>query len=152
MVTKKKTATPEVQEQPEADEVNVGEAFHRGAQIVCGHTNKHFMNAKGQREDLACTLPKGHAGDHFALYKSTITDYGIDKDGRQCVTGSHIVESEGWWSDAAGVLAPPPDVSREEDHRRLQAARAREHTSNGLEADPTLTNKIEQEVIRAYNG
>jgi len=28
---------------------------------LCGHINKQFYNKDGVREDLSCTLPKGHA-------------------------------------------------------------------------------------------
>lgn len=36
---------------------------------LCGHVNKHYINTDGQLEDAACTLPKGHAGDHSAIVK-----------------------------------------------------------------------------------
>jgi hypothetical protein len=49
----------------------------------CGHINKQYHNAQNELEDLACSLPKGHGGDHLAV-----------------VDGKSIA-----WSDAAGTPA-----------------------------------------------
>ena len=133
------------------------EAFAKGAQLPvepekCGHINKQFMNGKGEQEDLVCTLPKGHAGEHFALFSHVVTDYGVDNDNRIIVKGSHTEFSEGWWSDAAGFLPQPVNVTPEEDFRRLKDARVRERSRNGLEMDEKLSNKVDGEVVKAFNG
>jgi hypothetical protein len=47
--------------------------------VGCGHINKHYYNPDNELEDLACTLEKGHKGDH---------SNGVN-----------------FWSDAAGTLA-----------------------------------------------
>ncbi len=81
----------------------------------CGHINKQHINADGVREDLACTLPKGHAGNHRADYQclrpvdGSIAQAKIIASGKPVLTigPSKLVEvteiSE--WSDAAGTLA-----------------------------------------------
>ena len=34
--------------------------------VACGHINRQHHNENNELEDLACTLEKGHAGDHSA--------------------------------------------------------------------------------------
>lgn len=51
--------------------------------VACGHINRQYHNAENELEDLACTLPKGHAGDHYA-----------EVDGKP-----------NFWADAAGIPA-----------------------------------------------
>jgi hypothetical protein len=34
--------------------------------VSCGHINRQHHNTENELEDLACTLEKGHAGDHSA--------------------------------------------------------------------------------------
>jgi hypothetical protein len=47
--------------------------------VSCGHINRQYHNAENALEDLACTLEKGHKGDH---------NNGVN-----------------YWSDAAGTPA-----------------------------------------------
>lgn len=76
---------------------------------VCGHTNKQYTNIKGKLEDLACTLPAGHGGDHEAPCKALATFSGekdpdaeyIFRDGKYYL----VVESVAAWSDVAGTPA-----------------------------------------------
>lgn len=147
--SKKKVVAP-VEALPQ-EEVNVVEAFHKGAQIACGHINKQFVNAQGTLEDLACTLPKGHEGDHFAKYKRVVTEYGIVKDekgvSRQAVTGTHVGEADGWWGDAAGVPASPHVATQEEDFQRLKKSRDRERG-----VDEALSQKLDSEVRSTFDG
>lgn len=52
--------------------------------VACGHINRQHHNADGVLEDLACTLDKGHKGDHSAKVENEISVN---------------------WSDAAGAPA-----------------------------------------------
>lgn len=148
-MTKKKQS-----EEVQAENAQVmKEAFAMGAQLeLCGHINKQFINKNGKQEDLACTLPKGHGGDHFALIEHVVTDYGIDSDNHQVPVGQHIEMSDGWWSDAAGVFPNPVVVSQEEDFSRLKASRDRERSKNGVQSDDQLSKKVDGEVIQAFHG
>ena len=151
MPTKKKT--PPEQALEENAKV-MEDAFNKGAQLPdpsptlpsCGHINKQFFNSKGEREDLACTLPAGHEGDHFALFEHVVTDYGPDKEGRFVAKGSHMEPAEAWWSDAAGKVPEPVEFTREEDFLRLKAARDRERG-----VDTALSDAIDNEVKKIFN-
>jgi hypothetical protein len=48
--------------------------------VACGHINRQHHNQENVLEDLACTLDKGHKGDHSA----------------------RIDDKPVYWSDAAG--------------------------------------------------
>ncbi len=126
--------------------------FAKGAQLECGHINKQFINTEGKREDLACTLLKGHEGDHYAKHKHVVTDYGVDDNSRPVVVGTHLEETEGYWSDAAGVYPKPVTASQQDDFKRRQAALQREHSKDGVEVDPGITAKVDTEVKGAYSG
>jgi hypothetical protein len=115
-------------------------------ETLCGHINKQFISKDGKREDLACTLPKGHEGDHFAIFPRVVTDYGVDKDGRPAVKGVHIEDTDGWWGDAAGE-SPSHTTTPEEDFKRLQETRNRERG-----VDEALSQKIDSEVKRTFGG
>jgi hypothetical protein len=85
MPKKKKTLLQETEEKIE-EEIRAASMTVKNvatAIVSCGHINKQYHNQENELEDLACTLKKGHPGDHSA-----------EVDGR--------VNS---WSDAAGKLA-----------------------------------------------
>lgn len=71
-----------VQPEPEEERKPFGEQVGDFVASIgsCGHVNKQSHNKDNELEDLACTLDKGHAGDHSA-----------ELDGKQT-----------FWSDAAG--------------------------------------------------
>jgi len=138
---------------PKTDEQVSKESFAKGAQLpveepaVCGHINKQFFNKDGRREDLACTLPAGHEGDHFAKFEHVVTEYGLDENNLEVVTGQHIETDDGFWSDSAGVFPVAKVISQEEDFERLKAARVRERGT-----DPDVSEKIDKEVRATYGG
>lgn len=143
---RKKKVSEEVSEEISDDAVK--ESFDKGAQLkaqTCGHVNKQFVNKDGVRENLVCTLKKGHDGDHFAVFERVVTEYGVDKDNRPSVTGSHVQEEEGWWSDAAGEFPNPHIKTSEEDFEALKKARARERGT-----DEAISDKIDKEVRETY--
>ena len=52
--------------------------------VACGHINRQHHNADGELQDLACSLDKGHKGDHSAKIED---------------------DKQVFWSDAAGTPA-----------------------------------------------
>ena len=62
MPKKRVKKTPEEYEAPNVVEEIVNAVLH------CGHINRQYYNPDGALEDLACTLDKGHKGDHEADY------------------------------------------------------------------------------------
>lgn len=94
----------------ELEEVKMGEA---GFELkTCGHVNKHFYNAKGKLQDLACDLPKGHAGDHHATYTRLVPEPLMNEKGQVVEERYNQTEDEAYWGDAAGV--PAKDIHAEE--------------------------------------
>jgi hypothetical protein len=76
---------------------------------LCGHINKQYYNTKGRLEDLACTLHKGHTGNHEAPCKS-LAKFSGEKDPAeeyQFRDGTFylVVQNTAEWSDIAGVPA-----------------------------------------------
>jgi hypothetical protein len=71
----------------------------------CNHVNKQHYNTDARLEDLACTLPKGHTGDHFAPYLRNVPDPITDLKGGVIQARYRQEEAEAWWSDAAGTPA-----------------------------------------------
>lgn len=96
----------------------------------CGHINKQFYNAKGELEDLACTLEEGHApvlirvdkiknekgelvdkelweqvhsAEYVRLKADVIPSLKRRVEGAQ-ITYKEITE-KGEWTDAAGIPA-----------------------------------------------
>lgn len=80
--------------------------------IPCGHVNKQHYNTKGRLEDLTCTLPKGHPGDHFATAMKNVPDHVYDMKGAAIQQKWNEVEAEVFWSDAAGT--PAKDIKEKE--------------------------------------
>lgn len=70
---------------------------------ACGHISKHHYNAKGRLEDIACDLPKGHAGDHHAVYMKLVDDPETDLRGITVAHHYREVEADTFWGDAAGT-------------------------------------------------
>jgi hypothetical protein len=104
----------------------------------CGHVNKQAYNIDGLLEDLLCTLPEGHAGDHSAKTKSLAKNPYSTKNPRAEYlwaegTEYEIKEVTTFWSDAAGKPASQiePDydgLTREEwvQKRRAKAQKQQE--------------------------
>lgn len=61
---------------------------------LCGHINQQFFNAEGRSVGLACTLPKGHTGNHEATYT---------------LKGEPAIGS---WTDGAGNYPPVASYSK----------------------------------------
>ena len=64
---------------------------------VCGHINRHSYGINGELDNISCTLPAGHSGDHGAPHLER--DYGEG--------GAVTWEGERWadWTDMAGTPA-----------------------------------------------
>ena len=157
MPKKKKSELITTPESPQTVPVEVmketEKIFYAAAQVACGHVNRQFRNSKGEPEELTCKLPKGHDGDHWSKFISTVTDYGIDeKTKREIVTGKHTHEKDGWWSDGASTPAKPLEVTQAEDFARLKKSRARERSSGDVQVDDALSSKIDSEVRGSFGG
>lgn len=72
---------------------------------VCGHINKHHYNTKGKKEEITCTLPKKHTGDHSAEYTRLVGTQISDEKGRVVRTDYHEEQAVAMWGDGAGVDA-----------------------------------------------
>jgi len=126
--------------------------FYAAAQVLCGHVNRQFVNSEGKLEDLTCKLTKGHEGDHWSKFVATVTDYGVDENKREIVTGTHTKEKDGWWSDGASTPAKPLEVTQAEDFARLKKSRTRERSSGDVQVDEALSTKIDSEVRGSFGG
>lgn len=83
--------------------------------VGCGHINKHFHGVSGKLEDLVCTLPEGHEGDHSAptqalrqVEDNFETALAVEAGAKKFTIAGKLyltVNEDGFWSDAAGVLA-----------------------------------------------
>lgn len=76
---------------------------------ACGHVNKQHYGTDGRLQDLICNLPKGHDGDHRALYAMKIGEPVNDEKGRVIRTNYREEERYGYWNDSAGKTAAPAD-------------------------------------------
>ena len=146
--------TPESPQTVSADVVKETEKiFYEAAQVPCGHVNRQFKNPKGEPEELTCKLPKGHDGEHWSKFVSTVTDYGVDeKTKREVVIGTHEKEKDGWWSDGASTPVKPLEVTQAEDFARLKKSRARERSSGDVQVDDALSSRIDAEVRGSFGG
>lgn len=91
---------------------------------ICGHVNKQFHNVKGKIEDLACTLPSGHVGDHSAKHTALRQVEDNFETAELVANGAKTyviagkpfmaIEVDGFWSDVAGVPASEikPDLEQ----------------------------------------
>jgi hypothetical protein len=81
---------------------------------LCGHINRHSYGIDGQLDNLACDLPKGHAGDHSAMHKEVNVSHMRDVNRK--VTGEirNEYKVRAYWGDAAGIpvgqLPPTPEI------------------------------------------
>jgi hypothetical protein len=68
MPKKKKTLLQETEEKIEEEIRAAGKTVKNVVTAIayCGHINKQYHNQDNELEDLACTLEKGHAGEHSA--------------------------------------------------------------------------------------
>jgi hypothetical protein len=87
---------------------------------LCGHINRHSHGIDNKPDNLSCTMPLGHTGDHGALHKeasySSVTVKDTDRS-KPRPTGKHnIIEYEvfAYWNDMAGTpvdqIKPPPEI------------------------------------------
>jgi hypothetical protein len=74
---------------------------------ACGHVNKQHYNTDGKLQDLACTLPDGHIGDHQALCKKLSGEPQTDEKGRVVKSNYYEVDAIAYWNNAAGKAANP---------------------------------------------
>lgn len=74
---------------------------------ACGHVNKQHYGINGKLQDLACTLPAKHTGDHQALYKKNVGEPATDEKGRVVKTNYHEEDKVAFWGEAAGKPANP---------------------------------------------
>jgi hypothetical protein len=81
----------------------------------CGHVNKHSLGVDRKPDNLACTLEKGHEGNHSALHFESSTQLSpmlseaeqnkyniIDGDDGKTYYEGYI---ERHWTDDAGIPA-----------------------------------------------
>ena len=83
--------------------------------MLCGHINKQHKAIGGKLEDLACILPIGHDGDHFATHLALRkVDDNFETaqavaDGAKTYTMGGIMyailPAESYWSDSASIPA-----------------------------------------------
>lgn len=102
MANKKPEDMPEALAEAEPE---TPKAAPKAGPILCGHVNKHNYNADGELEDLACTLPLGHAGDHSAEYVKNVGEPQHDEKGRVVKVVYHQEKAVAYWGDAAGKPA-----------------------------------------------
>jgi hypothetical protein len=109
--------------------------------LLCGHINKHHRGINGRLEDLACTLPDGHDGDHQAEYDCLRPFDGSYEHAQlprvamsQKIINNALVPSEyvkvketAFWSDAAGV--PAAQIKADAD----QLARLKQSRQPGID-------------------
>lgn len=78
---------------------------------ACGHVNKQYTGTDGKLQDLSCTLPKEHSGDHKARHMRKIGTPVTNEKGHTLRMEYHEEEVEASWSDAAGK--PVSEISEE---------------------------------------
>ena len=83
-----------------------------GFTVKCGHINKQHYNVQGRLEDLACTLPKGHSGDHYARHLRKTPNHVYNEKGIVIQARYDEVEAETFWGDVAGT--PASDIKEKE--------------------------------------
>ena len=115
---------PKKSEEKEVEVITTEEVEVQKGASLCGHINKQFHNIKGKIEDLACTLPAGHDGDHSAKHlalrqvEDNFETAELVANGAKTYTIAGkvfmAIDVDGFWSDAAGVLATSvkPDLEQ----------------------------------------
>lgn len=106
MPSKKQDPAAELQSGATVEEVAVMQEEAK----LCGHTNRQHYNIQGALENVACELPKGHAGNHSANVqvlrknpypvKNPAAEY-LWREGAEY----EVVFADVEWSDAAGTPA-----------------------------------------------
>lgn len=124
MTAKKKESTDLTEEQEAVLEEVKATAFTG----KCGHVNKHHVGLNGKPEDLACTLPAGHKGDHSAEfeclrpYDGSFEHAGLKRYqmGSKVINGAVVpteyvkTKDTAYWSDGAGVPAAEIEPDQEQ--------------------------------------
>lgn len=77
----------------------------------CKHVNKQHVNEKGVLQDLVCTLPENHAGDHRARHLRRVGEPVTNEKGVILKMEYHEEEVEASWNDVAGK--PASEISEE---------------------------------------
>jgi len=78
---------------------------------LCGHINRHSLGLDGKPDNLACTLPKGHTGNHSAEHYEVATQVsGMLEDVQsmefnQLPDGKMEITTLREWGDMAGIPA-----------------------------------------------
>lgn len=54
---------------------------------------------------MACDLPKGHTGDHHAIYLKNVPEYVTNEKGTPIKVNYHEEEAETYWGELAGTPA-----------------------------------------------
>ena len=72
--------------------------------LLCGHINRHSLGTNNKPDNLSCTLPSGHSGDHEALHAELIES---NRDYNEKGAVVHIDYEERkflrQWNDMAGI-------------------------------------------------
>lgn len=89
----------------------------------CNHINKQFINTDGQLEDLTCTLPVGHEGEHSSIYKCLRLVEGIKDPRKETVIRGgrefYVIDETAFWSDSAGKTVFEYADEMEEKRQKL---------------------------------
>lgn len=114
---------------------------------LCGHVNRHYVNVDQENDELLCTLPSGHDGNHKAPYKCLRPKDGSVRQARAIskgeiqviqLNGKDYVEIEeiGEWDDLASTPADQikPDLE--------QLARIKRTKGDMLDAAQILTREL----------
>ena len=110
---------------------------------TCGHINKQHYGTKGKLEDLACTLPVGHSGNHSAPYKRLVGTPVTDEKGRVIKNTYEEVDDVGQWGDMAGTPAEQVFVGEKDQMTLYQ----RDMVLQIVKNNPKIT--IEQAIAQA---
>lgn len=145
MPSKKKTdLAAKLQDTPVEEVVKDQEVLVKASEVKatipqCGHINRQHTGVDGELEDIACTLPKGHTGDHSAkvrvLQKQQYTQKNpkleyVWRDGLEYEV--HAVDT--FWSDAAGVPVTEvkPDYEGHPNRKEWEQARKLARSTNQI--------------------
>lgn len=110
---------------------------------LCGHVNKQHYGTKGKLEDLACTLPAGHAGNHSSPYKRLVGTPVTDEKGRVIKQNYEEVDDVSWWSDAAGAPAEQVHIGSKDQMTLYQ----RDLVMQVIQKNPKLS--VDQAIAQA---
>ena len=82
--------------------------------MECGHVNRHSFGMDGKPDNLACTLEKGHTGDHCAVHderatsiSGALTPEEMNNYKDAIIDGKkyYVASVNRFWKDIAGTPA-----------------------------------------------